>query len=424
MESCPTILSSSRVRILGIAIALAFAFPCMAQSTGTSQSPVTPGRRLTLQEAFAMAERQNLDLAAARLRHSVSQAGILIAGARPNPTVSFSAARDTPHESLFFGLPIELGGKRARRMDEARQELSLTDVEITAVARSIRQQVREAFFAAALAVGLAEQQKQLVDLSQKLRDIAQGRFEAGDVPQLEVMQADLELARAAADLEVARLEKRVSFTRLSALLNEPSDTAWELVTPLETLPPGVALQDMIARAADSSAELQHLVQEANVERSRERVFRAGRVPDITLEAGADFNAPPDFHTGARGQITLGLPILYRNQGELAQSSATLKLIEGEISATRRAVAGDVEAAFNELTARLLQVDLYRRTVLPAGRKLESLAEESYRAGRANMLAVLDARRSVQQNERAYLQSLFDLQKAFADLEQKVGVILD
>ena len=93
-------------------------------------------------------------------------------------------------------------------------------------------------------------------------------------------------------------------------------------------------------------------------------------------------------------------------------------------ATRRSVAGDVEAAYNEFVARQTEVDLYSRTVIPAGRKLESLAEDSYRAGRTSILAVLDAQRTVQQNERDYLQSLFELQQAFADLEEIVGAALD
>ena len=93
-------------------------------------------------------------------------------------------------------------------------------------------------------------------------------------------------------------------------------------------------------------------------------------------------------------------------------------------AKRRSVAGEVEAAYNELSARLTEADLYRRTVIPAGRKLESLTEDSYKAGKANILAVIDAQRTVQQNERDYLQSLLEVQQAFSELEETVGVVLD
>jgi outer membrane protein, heavy metal efflux system len=407
-----------------LAIVSACPVAAFAQGPASQSASSAPGRKITLQDALSLAEKQNLDIAAARLKRMVALAGITIAGERPNPSVSFGVSRDTPHQTLLFDLPVELGGKRGSRMETARQEASLTDVEISTVNRQVRRAVRDAFFAAALGAGIVGQEKRLVELATKLRDIAKSRFDAGDVPQLEVMQAELELARAQADLEVARQELKVLFVKLSALLNESSGTTWELVTPLDMMPQQVSLQDLIGRAASANPDLQHLAQELKVEQSREKIFRAERVPDVTLEAGAVINAPPDYRVGAQGQITVGLPVFTRYQGELAQSAATQKLIEGEELAARRSVEGDVEAAYNEFNAKLTEVRLYRETVIPAGRKLEALAEESYSAGRTSILAVLDAQRNVQQNERDYLQSLFELQQAFAELEEIVGVPLD
>src|SRR5712691_1845946 len=58
--------------------------------------------RLTLQKALELASRQNLDLAAARQRRSVTQAGVQIARQLPNPTATVAVLRDTPHESVFL----------------------------------------------------------------------------------------------------------------------------------------------------------------------------------------------------------------------------------------------------------------------------------------------------------------------------------
>ena len=317
-----------RVTVLFACVTGIFVLPFFGAMTGFAQQQPSSsvGSRLTLQEALAKADRQNLDLAATRLQHLVSQAGIIIAGQRPNPSVSFSATRDTPHESVFFDQPLELGGKRSTRIDQARQEVALTDVEISTVQRHVRHQVRDAFFSAALAKEVAEQQGQLADLARKLRDVARDRFNAGDVPELEVMQADLELARAEADQEVARQEMKVAFSKLAALLNDPPNIAWDLATPLETIPPQVTLPDLVARATDANPDLQHLAQEARVEQSKEKMYKAERFPEVSVEAGADFNSPGDFRVGARGQLTVGLPIFSRYQGELAQSSATQRLM--------------------------------------------------------------------------------------------------
>lgn len=387
------------------------------------QAPVN-GRRITLQDAFMLAERQNLDLAAARMQRAVAQAGIRIAAERPNPTVSFSAARDTPHESAFFDQPLEVWGQRGRRIDQAKQELSLTEIEIGTTQREVRKNIREAYYSAALAQSFTAEQSRITDLAHRLRDIAKARFDAGDIPQLEVMQADVEVAKADADLEVTRQEEKVAFSKLSALLNEPSSTQWDLASPLETGPGTVTVSDIVQRAIGANYEILHLQQEANVERSKASLLRAERLPEVSVEAGADFNSPPEFQTGARGQLTIGVPIFNRNQGELAQSAANLQALEAQLIAKKRMVTGDVESAFFDLVSKQTQVSLYHDRVLPAARQLESLAEESYRAGRANILEVLNAQKDVQQTEHEYLQALFDLQQTFAELEELVGVNLD
>ena len=99
------------------------------------------------------------------------------------------------------------------------------------------------------------------------------------------------------------------------------------------------------------------------------------------------------------------------------------MLESQAAATRRAVAGQVESGFLDFASRQTEVELYKQKLLPATRRLESMAEESYRAGKAGILTVLDAQRNAQDVERQYLQSLFELQRAYGALEETVGAPL-
>jgi len=408
-----------------LSLSLLLAVPAWSQQNPSQAGGGQPQpRKLTLQAALELAGRQNLDLAAARLRQSIAQAGIRIARQIPNPLATFSASRDLPHESLLFDQPLELGGKRSRRIELARQQAGLTDIEIDALARQVRRRAREAYYAAVLARRQTAQRVQAFELAKRVREIAKERFDAGDVPQLEVIQAELEVSRAETEYEVARQRERVAYSQLSVLLNEPAETLWEPETSLEEMPPQVSLAELVQRAQVSNPDLQHLGQEQKVELSRKALLGVQRIPNLDVQFGSDFNAPPDFRAGPRGGFSIGLPIFSRNQGELAQSSATLRLLDAETAATRRAVAGRVEAAYFEWSTRRTQVELYRSTLVPAARRLQNLAEESYRAGKANILTVLDAQRNVQQVERDYLDSLSALQAAFAGMEETVGVSLD
>jgi cobalt-zinc-cadmium efflux system outer membrane protein len=380
--------------------------------------------RLTVQEALDLADKQNLDLAAARRRRAVALAGIQIARQRPNPTANFTALRDEPHEGLFFDQPVEIGGQRGRRIDVARQEGALMELEIAALARQLRRSTREAYYAAAFARAESDRLARVVELAKRLAQIAEDRFKAGDVAQLEVIQTGLEVSRAEADLEVARQREKVSMSQLNALLNESATKAWELAGTLEDSTPTARLQDLVSRAYQSNPELQHLGGEKKVEESRHSLLKAERIPNLDFEAGMDFNSPRDFRYGPRGQISIGLPLFTRNQGEIAESLANQRVLEAETAATERSVSARVEAGFYGLEAQRTQVRLYRDRLLPVARQLESMAEESYRAGKTNILMAIQAQQDVQSVESSYLQSLKQLQDLYAGLEEAVGGAVD
>jgi len=375
---------------------------------------------LGLDEVLALGERQNLDLIAARRRRAESLAGVQIARERPNPSFSFSGSRDAPHQGLVLTQPIELGSKRANRIRVAEQESVLTDVDIEALARQVRRGIREAFYTLAQSHAETERLDRVTQLAERLRQIAQDRFNAGDVPRLEVIQAELEVARAKADEEVARQQEKVALSRLNALLNEPATRLWALRGSLADALPPFTLEELTRRASASNAELARLAQELKVEQARLALTRSERIPDLDIGPGLDLNAPPDYTAGGRLGFAITLPIFNRSKGAIAQALARQQTLLAETTAVRRSVMGQVESAFLDLNAQRTQVELYRDRVLPAARELESLAEESYKAGRAGILAVLGAQQNVQEVEKGYLDSLFALQRSFAALEETVG----
>src|SRR5438552_2669924 len=71
---------------------------------------------LDLKTALAEADAHNLELRATLQQRAMALAGISTARQTPNPTVTFGALRDVPHESVTIDQPIELGGKRGNRI--------------------------------------------------------------------------------------------------------------------------------------------------------------------------------------------------------------------------------------------------------------------------------------------------------------------
>lgn len=404
----------ARFRIIFCVLAFLF-----LAATASAQAP----QPLTLEVALSRASRDNLDLRAARDQRAVALAGVRAAKEIPNPTVSVGALRDTPHESVFVDQPLEIGGRRGRRIELARQQGALTDFDVATAERQVRRDVREAYFGLAFARRVTQGRGEVANLAARLHEIAETRFEAGDIPQLEVIQAQLELSRANAEAQIAVRDEQVAQSRLNVLLDAPAATSWELTTSLEGSPIPANLDELAAKAVESNAEVQHLVQEAKVENSRLGLLKAERIPDISVEFGADFNnpGPGGFRAGGRGQLSMEIPIFSHNQGEIAQSLATSHALDDELAAKKRSVAGHVEAVYYEFISRAAQVALYKQTLVPDSARLEEMAEDSYKSGKANILVVVGAQNDVQQVRSEYLDSLLAMQTAFAELEETVGV---
>ena len=160
-----------------------------------------------------------------------------------------------------------------------------------------------------------------------------------------------------------------------------------------------------------------------MEQQRTALLRAERVPTPVFSIGGVFDAPGEFKAGLRAAVIVGLPLFSRNQGEIAQSIATASQLRGERDARRREVENDVFGIVARIEAQRRQVDAYQRRLVPTATDLESLAQESYRAGRISLLGVLDAQRSLRDLRRDALQAMLDLQLSIADLEELLGTAI-
>lgn len=379
---------------------------------------------LDLKTALAAAETNNLELRAARQQRALALAGITTAGQLPNPVVSFTAARDTPHEGVSLDVPIELGGKRAKRLALAREEQRSVEIDLAVLERQIRRRTREAFFRAVAARAQAEQSKVALDLVTRTRDLVQQRYDAGDVAQLEVIQSDVELARATADYETTAQAQRSADVLLAGLLNRRLDSPVAIAGRLDEVPPAPALDAVTAQALQSNADLMKSTQDLKTEERRLALAKAQRIPNLDLSAGADFNSPPEFNTGGKGGISVTLPLFYRGQGEIALSNARLELLRLTLESQRTNASAQVAAAYFDYVAKLHLAEQYAQHIVPQTVKLAQMAEDSYRSGKTNLLILIDAQRRLNDVRKGYLDSLFAAQSAFAALEEVVGASLD
>jgi len=387
------------------------------------QTPV-PSAPLTFEAALNLATGRNLRVEAARRQRAVRESAVRTAGLVPNPEIVAESSRDTPHQLVSLDVPFELGGKRSRRLDLAREELSLAEGDVQVELRSVRREVREAFYSLIAANERVRLAENVVEIAQRLRDIAQARFDAGAVPRLEVLQADLGVARASTDLDLVRSLQTSVRANLNGVLNLAPDERTDVTGSLADHTASAPTYDEARRIAlASNIDLLNLDRQAAIERRRTDLLRAERVPTPVFSFGALFNAPGEFNTGGRFALTMGVPLFNRNQGEIAGSLAATSQLQAQREATQRTIENALFGTVARIRAQRQRADAYTTRLVPTAVDLESLAEESYRAGRTSVLSVLDAQRTVRDVRDEALQAGLDVQTSIAELEELLGTVV-
>lgn len=390
---------------------------------GFSLAPVPAGaqtsKTLSLDDAIGRALEANGTIAAARAARGIGMAGVRAARQRPNPEVSVEGERETPHWSFGTAVPLELGGKRRRRVEVAQAELAVTDAETARVIAEVRGDVRRAYYQAVAALRRLSIAQELETIASRARSAADDRFKTGASPRLESLQAQLALAEAQNDVSVRRGEITAARSELNALLAYPLDAAPALTDPLDAgaLP---TAQEATGRAVAANAELQVLEVQIKQERARVELARAMRRPDPILSGTLTYDSPPDFTFGWRAGVAVSLPIFTTGRADVAVAEATLARAVAERDARSALIAGAVSAAIARADAARQTLRRYETEILPASLQVEQMAQESYQSGQTGLAALLQTVQAAREVRLRALQAGVDYQLAIADLERAMG----
>jgi len=377
---------------------------------------------LSLAEAVNRAMAANPTLAAARLTGAINQASLAVASERPNPEVTAEFEKETPRQAFGVAVPLELAGKRSKRIAVSQATIRAGEAEIAATMIQVRTDVRRAYHDVLIAAARLTVSQELRDLSQRVRDAAQARFDAGDVPRLEVLQAGLAVAASENEAAAAEGALAAARTRLNALLGQPLDTTQTLSTLLDAGGP-VPLDAALNLARTASAELVVLDRRLDEQRAKVTLAQALKTPDLIPTATLTHDAEPEFTYGWRAGLAVTLPLFASHKAGVLVEQTTLDQLVAQRQAAATRIAGEVTAAAATAEAQRLAYVRYRDVILPQAQQVEQLAQDSYQLGQTGISALLQALQASRDLRARALDAMTQLQTALADLERAIGAPL-
>ncbi len=383
----------------------------------------SPGKELSLPEVLELVLKRNPRLAIFDYELRAADARKLQAGLWPNPSLSLESEEFSGDRSGFsdsentiqLNQPIVLGGKIKLNREIAEQERDVIQWEYETDKQEVLTDAKKAFYKVLKAQEKLKLAQKTADIAQSLLRVAKDKLQAGAVPPLEVIKAQVEASRSQIALLSASKELEVERKVLASLWGAETADFGSCQGELElefSLPSLDELKQLITKNHPLFKGLETSKTKRDMELSR---ARAEWIPDIELGFGARHLEREDANTFVAG-ISIPLPLFNRNQGGVQEALINLDKVDQEKLSIENRLMRQLNEIYPSLESLQQQVDTFQQTILPNAKEALDIATEGYKLGKFDYLNVLDAQQTLAQVREEYIQQLTQLRLVIAELE--------
>ena len=380
---------------------------------------------LTWEQVDSLVVADNLVLNAAKQEVEGSRAGLLQAGAYPNPALSaqFENFAGTGQYQGTRGLettfslnqPIETGGKRKLRHDLAAHELKLAELEYRSRHAGLILKARSLFWDILLAQETLLLEKEDRRTATAFLEVQALRRKAGKSPLLEEERARTSLLNT--ELKLRRVEREASAlrSRLAMLMSRDTTAFYRVRGNLSELEPMRSFDSLNLALQGSQAK----VRSGQVMQLRQGEFaleKAKAWPDVELEAGWRHSSDISAHAVVAG-LRLPLPMWDRNRGSILRAQTRISQARMEIQIAEGSSKTLLKEQYRRLLALRSDVVFIRDSLLPSASASFQSAQEGFQLGRFSPLEILDARRTYLEARQTYLETLAEYHHLSLDMER-------
>ena len=393
-------------------------------TAAASLGVAAPARAMTWAEARAAAEQRAPELAVAVRRGAVARADVEVAGALANPIFTVTTAKETARLGTGVSLPLPIFGQRGAAVRAASADADAVEREREIDVNDVRWNATVAWIEAWEISVRARLLADAAEDARRLAAITGERFDAGSAPRLDLVRATADRVRAEADAESARALVAAAGARLAVWVGvdplsppvvEGGPGVPAQLPPIERLLTDAAAHPVLARdEAQQAAAGRHVDLERRL-----------RFPIVSAELTVAQGDPTLVvngvqHTDVIGGAAFELPILNARGGAIAHAQAQGALAEATRAFDAAHLRADLVESFRRTEAAAARARALGQRVVPAIEEARGMTEEGYRAGRADLIRVLEAQRAVVDARIAELEAIGAWARAFADLERAGG----
>ena len=378
----------------------------------------------------AAAVKMQPELEVTRAKLATAQAAVITAGARPNPSLAFSATNvsrllggASPWANGFtLDVPIETAGKRGQRVAQAQALVNAAALNLSTAGRNAVSRVRKSLFA----LFAAQQREELLGKQQADQEetvkLFDARIAAGEISRVETLQARLQFNQSrllSRDAQKQRGEARATLAAALGVSVHALDKVGLSFAGLENLPPPPSERTLRRAALIERSDVLAVLAEYAAAEAALRLEIAKQWPDLHLGPGYSFDQGQDKWTIG---FTVVLPVLDQNRGPIAEALAKRREAAANFNAIQAKALGELEFALASYRGALTKLDTANQ-LLASQEKQHRSMEALFKAGENDRLTMVSAQVELQAARLSRLEALFGAQQALGALEDATGVLL-
>lgn len=345
-----------------------------------------------------------------------------ISGQRDRYSRTFT---DVTASALALSQNIYDFGRTANAVTVSKENIRASQEDFVITRQNVIFNVQQAYYNVLQTLRLIRVAEDTVNQNQQRLEQAQGFYQAGTRPKIDVTNAEVNLANAQLALIRTRNNYQVARATLNNALGLRQDLNFPIEDSLEFKRREITLDEILKKAYDQRPEIAQIKARQRAQEGTIKLAESGYYPTLSGNASytyrtGDFNK--DYYWDWFFGASINFPIFsgFSTPNQIAEGKATLRNLLAQEEIVKLAIRLEGEQAYLGLREADERTRVTERTIGQAQENFE-LASGRYQVGVGFPLEVTDAEVLLANARANYIQALADYRIAEARIDKAMGM---
>jgi outer membrane protein TolC len=364
---------------------------------------------------------KNKSIISSKEKLNISDAEIINAGLTPNQNflLDFSPVQNTYR--IGMGHTIEFGNKRDFRIEVANHKKELNKITFLIELRDIKYKALKEFNNVIYLRNKKNKIDELIKISDENLSLTQKKYEAGDIPKLDVSNVELknfilknEFVKNLNDLNISEnnlshlLDTNISKTKL--IINQKNNICFDILTNNE-------------KFILNNLEFVELSKKQELLNIQEKLYLENIKPNLNLSYGVDtvtdklFTSESKINLGSFISANIELSTNNKQQGNLYEVNKSRDFLEKEKDKITQNQSLEYINAKENYNSNFVMKKQYEDILLPSIKENLKKAQISFKEGKSNIFSLIIAQQNLIDAELSLINTIHNYQQSIIELKK-------